>query len=181
MKEASVDHAAAGARVNGRPRLFGGRRAQLGVILTALLVLAGVIVLFSLTTDQRGQGFGLSGEGDAAAYASLGTQGPTFDSATSLVQALADRGVTCEGLESRPAGSGELDAGRCKIGADDVVIRVFQDPGARNRYLASIGALLGEAGVESVPRVAGPNWLVSADTDATAQLVQDSIAGELLR
>ncbi len=180
MKKASRGQPVTPRSATGGGATLPRRRAQAGVILTALLVLAGVIVLFSLPTDQRGQGFGLPGEGDAAAYASLGTQGPTFDSAARLVQALADRGVTCEGLESRPARSGELDAGRCQLGADDALIRVFENPDSRNRYLASMGALLGGADAEAVPSVAGPNWLVSTDTAATAQIVQESIAGQVL-
>ncbi|MBA2313324.1 MAG: hypothetical protein H0V97_11090 [Actinobacteria bacterium] len=63
-----------------------------------------------------------------------------------------------------------------------MVIRNFETLADRNQHLESSSAFLNEAdiGVTPLPSVAGPTWVVTTDSKATADKLRKAIGGEAL-
>lgn len=153
------------------------RRSQAILALVAVVAAAAVITLLLSRSSPDGA---FPGAGDEQRYADFGAAGPTFTRADELVQALAQHGVECSGLEQQPASSGQRERATCQASSDDVVIRIFDDNAARNRYLSQARAVLDQSRTEAVPLLAGPNWIVTADTEAIVATFQRALGGEAL-
>ncbi len=103
------------------------------------------------------------------------------EGARAIADALNVAGVRCENFSSRAAVSNVADAGACSIGDDDVIVRTFLTPEDRDRYIEASGQVVDQVSfdLDAPPQLVGSTWVVTTDTRATAQKIQQIIGGEL--
>lgn len=116
-----------------------------------ILVAAAIAVVFFAGCD--------SGEG-------------SFEDVRSIVGALAEEGIECEGLETTDRFGSESDAGvkergYCSVEGEQVAISLFEDTAGRRRWASS--ATITNA------MVVADNWVVNSASEE----VLDEIAGAL--
>jgi len=142
-----------------------GRRAFL---LVAIGVLSALIAGCSATSSP-------AGSSTATAY---GT-GPD------IVAALAGHGVQCVNPRERQPSTNVKQQLGCQVDGQDVLIWVFNDGAARDRYVQAGAAMASQLGVDlaadAPARVVGPTWIVVTDTPELAARIQGAIGGEIGR
>ena len=101
--------------------------------------------------------------------------------ASAIAAALSAGGLPCTNTSSRAGATYVADHAVCEIGADDVVIRTFSSTEDRDHFIDAAGSILGQMSfaVDAPPRVVGPTWIVTTDTQATADRIRAILGGEL--
>jgi len=104
-----------------------------------------------------------------------------FESGSELLSALASGGVQCSNPRDRSPATNVKEQLGCEIDGQDVIVRVFDDAAARDRYVQAGAALMSQLDVEvdAPATVIGPNWIVTTDTPELAKRVQGAIGGEV--
>jgi hypothetical protein len=162
---------------------MGGRgltRGRVAVLLSVVAIVAVVVAAIALSRGAPGGALGLDRDG-ARAYESLGMNAARYERVADMVAAVQRDGGSCDGLVSRSPSTGQRERVECKSSRDDVIIHIFDSPGARNAYLADSRAILQQSQFDAVPTLAGPNWLVSADTQQTIEVFRHAIGGEIVK
>jgi hypothetical protein len=150
------------------------------VVALGLTAVATAILIATLNRGAPGGALSMPGGAGTSAYASLGMTAPRYDRVADIVAAMERGGASCENLQGRIATTGQRERAACKSSGDDVSIRIFDGTDARNTYLTQTVAVLKQSQQEMVPTLAGPNWLVSADSTSTIDTFQRAIGGEVL-
>jgi len=122
-----------------------------------------------------------------ASASSPGGSGTTtaYGNGSEIVAALASHGVECVGPRDRQPSTNVKQQLGCQVDGQDVIIRVFDDAAARDRYVQAGAAIVSQLdvalGSDAPARVVGPTWIVTTDTPELATRIQAAIGGELGR
>ena len=102
-------------------------------------------------------------------------------SARMLADRLVAANVPCANIGPRTPSSFVADAVFCSAGDDDVIIRTFRSTEDRDRFMQASGDILNLASAadDAPPQLVGPTWLVTTDTESTAQAIRAVLGGEL--
>ena len=93
-----------------------------------------------------------------------------------VVDALEEEGIACEDLETTSEFGSEGDAevkerGLCAVEGESVVVSIFDDPGARRRWVA--------AAAEFSPVVSADKWAIGSDSPDLLSEIADALDGTI--
>jgi hypothetical protein len=137
----------------------------------AALVVAGAI-LFRADDDSEGP--------SDIDLGRVGIDAPAYGSVDDIASRLAGKGIECARLRPMDPTEVEKERATCRAEGDQVVIRIFSSAEDRNHYLETAQDLLDQVSVEALPRILGPAWMVTAETDSLARKIAEATGGELL-
>lgn len=105
--------------------------------------------------------------------------GGSYGSAADLIAALGRAGVPCTGYEpvEAPTG-GAIERGSCDIGADGVVVSIYESDAAALAAPQTLGQL--NAGLIDTDITLGQNWTVNCDGQAMARRIAGAIGGRVV-
>jgi len=106
-----------------------------------------------------------------------------YGTGSEIVAALASHGVPCANPRDRRPSTNVKQQLGCQVDGQDVLIWLFDDAPARDRYMQAVTAIVSQLNVniDAPARVVGPTWIVVTDTPELATRIQAAIGGELGR